>query len=45
MHSAPILLDLGSIRSIREKLDLDQIQIHNYPVGSRFDPDPIQIQS
>ena len=42
MYSAPIFLDLGSIRSNWEKLDLDPLQIHNLPVGSRFDPDPIR---
>ena len=45
MYSAPIFLDLGSIRSNWEKLDLDPIQIHNLPVGSRFDPDPIRSRS
>ena len=44
MHSAPIFMDLGSIRSNGQNLELDPLQIHEFPIGSRFDPDPIQIQ-
>ena len=42
MYSAPIFLELDPIRSNEEKLDLDPIQIHKFPFGSRSDPDPIR---
>ena len=45
MHSDPILLELVPIRSRIIDLDLDPIQIHHFPIGTRSVPVPIRSRS
>ena len=45
MHSDPILLELVPIRSRSIDLDLDPIQIHHFPIGTRSVPVPIRSRS
>ena len=45
MHSDPILLELVPIRSRSIDLELDPIQIHYFPIGTRSVPVPIRSRS
>ena len=45
MHCDPIFLELDPIRSRGLDLDLDPIQIHYFPVGTRSIPVPIRSRS
>ena len=45
MHCDPIFLELDPIRSRGWDLDLDPIQIHYFPIGTRSVPVPIRSRS